>query len=357
MLYRFAVGCYEPSNKNFKIHVTTQFLSPQITYTVNLVFKRKNSNEQYIGLSYKLEGEEDKSYLFVSDKREDGWLTVELYQFTSQQKAVDLEIMFYTQWCSNILVESIEFRPLEKVEHEVLTNDEVDMQPIPDTETYWEQKLPIDYEEIIKLSKDGVQWKTKKELYHILSEGFLINSGEEWFSLAKDGKRCLMLPAKAVLKENEWYWDSNPETRFGQVAYCISKTFGIFCKFSSKMLSPETPYAAFLVYELPENYHAINPPLQVVDKNSDSEAYNIFLRTPKTPVIRENLNIERTYNPSIRPVIKGLPKQRRDGWMEVHLYEFQMHSNIKTIDMHLQFSSYDMSLEDITVQGLEFRPI
>lgn len=109
--------------------------------------------------------------------------------------------------------------------------------------------------------------------------------------------------------------------RFGQVADCISRTFGIFCKFSSKMLSHETPYAAFLVYELPENYHAINPPLQVVDKNSDSEAYHIFLRTPQTPVIRENLNIKRTYNPSIRPVIKGLPKQRRDGWMEVHLYE------------------------------------
>ncbi|KAD4178564.1 hypothetical protein E3N88_27155 [Mikania micrantha] len=359
---RFAAGCYEPCGAKFKAHVRTQFLLPQIAYTVNLVFKRNMSREQYIGLEYKLEGEEDKSYTFLSDEREDGWLTAELYQFTSDNITIDLEIMFYTKWCSNILVESIEFRPLEKVEHEVLTDDKVDMRTIPDTDTYWEQKLPIDYEDIIKWSVNGVRWGTKRELYDILCEGILISSGEKWFSLAKDGKKCLMLPAKAVLDKTEWKWNYKPDTRFGQLADCISKEFGIFCEFSSKMLSPETTYASYLVYSrLPHGYKPINPPLQVVDKDLESEEeYNIFLRPPQTPLIiggNSKIKRARRYNPSIRPMIKGLPKLRSDGWMEVQVHEFQTPVDIKMISTRLQLSSYDMSLVGTTVQGLEFRPI
>lgn len=109
------MGCYEPCGTTFETHVRTQFLSPQITYTVNLVFKRKNSDQQYIGLEYKLSGEQKRYYSFVSDVREDGWLSVELYQFTSDKRNVDLEIIFYTHWCKNLVIESIEFQPLEKV--------------------------------------------------------------------------------------------------------------------------------------------------------------------------------------------------------------------------------------------------
>ncbi|MFS7923083.1 putative protein kinase RLK-Pelle-CrRLK1L-1 family [Helianthus anomalus] len=294
---RFTAGCYEPRGAEFKTHVKTQFLSPKITYTVNLVFKRKNSEEQYIGLEYKLEGEKEKSYSFVSDKREGGWLSAELYQLSTDQGAVDLKIVFYTKHCDNLLIEGIEFQPLEKV----------------DTKT----------------------------------------------RLAEDGRQCLMLPAKAVLDKNEWNWDSEPRTRFGQVADCIEKKIGINCEFSSEKLSPQTTYAAYLVYSgLPHNYKVINPPVQVVDKNSGSdEEYNIFLRTPQTPVMRGNVKIKGTYNPSIRPMIKGLPKNRSDGWMEVQVHEFITPAHIRMITTRLQLSSYDMSLAGITVQGLEFRPI
>ncbi|KAM0029779.1 putative protein kinase RLK-Pelle-CrRLK1L-1 family [Helianthus debilis subsp. tardiflorus] len=294
---RFTAGCYEPSGAEFKTHVKTQFLSPKITYTVNLVFKRMNSEEQYIGLEYKLEGEKEKSYSFVSDKREGGWLTAELYQLSTDQGAVDLKIVFYTKHCKNLLIEGIEFQPLEKV----------------DTET----------------------------------------------RPAEDGRQCLMLPAKAVLDKNEWNWVSDPRTRFGQVADCIEKEIGINCEFSSEKLSPQTTYATYLVYSrLPHNYKDINPPVQVIDKNSGSDKeYNIFLRTPHTPVMRGNVKIKGTYNPSIRPMIKGLPKNRSDGWMEVQVHEFVTPANKRMITTRLQLSSYDMSLEGITVQGLEFRPI
>lgn len=65
------------------------------------------------------------------------------------------------------------------MELEVLEDEKVDMQTISDPDMNWEQKLPNDYQEIIKWSKDCVQWTTKKELYSILCKGFLINNDEE----------------------------------------------------------------------------------------------------------------------------------------------------------------------------------
>lgn len=119
---RFAVGCYvpEPLEHKFKIHVRSQFLSPLITYTVNLVFKfNKKDVERYIGLKYALEG--GKTYSsFLSDAREDGWFMAELFQFTSDERCVDLEILFDNKLCPNLLVEGIEFQPLEKVSLQTL---------------------------------------------------------------------------------------------------------------------------------------------------------------------------------------------------------------------------------------------
>ncbi|MFS7923075.1 putative protein kinase RLK-Pelle-LRR-I-1 family [Helianthus anomalus] len=346
---RFAVGCYEPSGAKFKTHVRTQFLSPQITYTVNLVFKIKKNKKQGIVIEHKLEGEKATSYSFLSGEREDGWLTAELYRFTSEQRTVDLEIMFYTKYCPNLLVEGIEFLP-EKNLH---------MQPISNKEIYWKQKLPKDYEDIMKWSKDSVRWENTKDLYYIFCRGFLINYGEEWFSLDKDGKKCLMLSARAALQEDKWNWMSLAETRFEEVAdYCNLRNFGIFCKFRSKLLSPQTTYGTYLVYKLPEGYkNAKPPPVQVVDKDSHSkEVHNIFLRTPQSPFISCNVK-NKAFSPSNIPQMKGLPKQRSDGWMEVQVHEFQTRDTIKMISTRLKFSSYDMGLKGITVQCLEFRPV
>ncbi|XP_076959245.1 uncharacterized protein LOC143635251 isoform X2 [Bidens hawaiensis] len=366
---RFPGGCYDPVGASFKTRVQARFLSPGVTYAVNLVFKNK-SQSRYIGLEYKLKGELSSCFSFVSDEREDGWLAAELYQFTTDQRTVDLEICFYTECCPTMLVEGIEFRPLKKADHEALMEDKVDMQL--DIHTYFDDMLS-DYEDMIKRSKDSVQWKSKKELISILCKGFQLSYGEEWFYLDKHGKKCLMLPARAILEEDRWTWNSEPETRFEEVACCNFDMFGIYCKFNSKLLSPETTYAAFLVYELPDDHESVDqpPPVQVVDKDSDlKEVYNIFLRAPQTPVISWNEKEERTFNPLTKPKgIKGLPKQRSDGWMEVQVHEFQTraaikmvqkkahaHEFVKMISTRLKFSGYDMSLKGVIVQGLEFRP-
>ncbi|KAK9050801.1 hypothetical protein SSX86_030226 [Deinandra increscens subsp. villosa] len=345
---RFAVGCYEPSGANFKTHIRTQFLSPHTTYFVNLVYKMKNKKQDIV-IEYKLEGEKRTSYSFLSSEREDGWLTAKLCQFTSDQRSVDLEIMFYTKYCPNLLVEGIEFQP-EKNVH---------MQPISDKDTYWKQKLPHDYEDIIKWSKDSLRWGTMKDLYSIFCRGFLINDGEEWFSLDKDGKKCLMLSARAALQEDKWNWMSLAETRFEEVAdYCNLPKFDIICKFKSKVLSPQTMYGTYLIYKLPEGYKNVKPPpVQVVDKDSHpKEVYDVFLHIPQTPVISYNAK-NKAIDRSNTLTMKGLPKRRRDGWMEVQVHEFQTRPTIKMISTRLGLSSYNMGLKGLTVRCLEFRPI
>ncbi|KAL8238976.1 hypothetical protein R6Q59_015543 [Mikania micrantha] len=198
---RFAVGTYPYEDGTFKIHVKSQFLSPLTTYTVNLVFKFRilMSKCQYINFRYRLQGETKTSVSYLAYEREDGWWACELFQFTCDCRFVDLEIVFngFNKCCDFIEVEGIEFRPLEKVEHK----DE--NQTISDSDAYWEEKLPADYEDIMKWSTDIMQWTTKKEAYSIIRKGFLIDDGEKRFSLDKNGKKCHTLSAAYLESRNK----------------------------------------------------------------------------------------------------------------------------------------------------------
>ncbi|KAJ0936945.1 putative phloem protein [Helianthus annuus] len=232
---RFAAGkCYNVTvNGKFKAHVQAQFLSPEITYTVNLVMKHSvevlHTRPRLLGIRYKLEGEKKCSISCLADVREDGWLVAELFQFESQRRNFDLEISFegfmYWDCFDYYLLQGIDFQPIEKVEHEVLMDD---MQTISESDdTYWENKLPNDYDDVIKWSKD------------------------DWFFLAKSGKRCVMLPARSSLLEKQWNWMHQSESRFGEVAFNPTQRCSIVCKIKSQILSPETTYACYLVYKLP----------------------------------------------------------------------------------------------------------
>ncbi|KAM0070308.1 putative protein kinase RLK-Pelle-CrRLK1L-1 family [Helianthus debilis subsp. tardiflorus] len=131
---RFGVGTYHWSGcKKWEADVKTQFLSPGITYTVNLVFKFYSERERRcepislkyrlqgerfepISLKYRLQGERESSISYIAYEREEGWWACELYQFTTDHRTVDLQILFEgfdNRYYSYILVEGIEFQPLE----------------------------------------------------------------------------------------------------------------------------------------------------------------------------------------------------------------------------------------------------
>ncbi|KAJ0859260.1 putative protein kinase RLK-Pelle-CrRLK1L-1 family [Helianthus annuus] len=266
---RFAVGTclYFPCDGILKTHVKSQFLSPGITYTVNIVFKFENpkvrKGYELISLRYKLQGETESSISHLAYEREDGWWMCELYHFTCDRRTVDLQILFEdfltSPYSYSIKVEGIEFQPLEKVEHIG------EKQPISasDSDVEWEEKLPADYEDIMKRSENSVQWTTKEEAYAIIHKGFLISddqmnkcivynytkdanledeSLEEiivmsenkcylktrrkhaqvfaniWFSLDKNGKKCHMISSTKVdIRSSHREIMPLPESRF----FCV----------------------------------------------------------------------------------------------------------------------------------------
>ncbi|XP_024996996.1 F-box protein PP2-B15-like [Cynara cardunculus var. scolymus] len=362
---RFAEFNLVALSGEFKAHLKPQFLSPGITYTVNLVFKltnrNGNSNEPtYVALDYKLKWETKCSTAYLAHEREDRWMTVELYQFTSHKRDFNLEILFdgIQIHLNALVVEGIEFRPLERVASEV---EKVDIQPVSD----WERRLPEDHEEIIKWSKDSIKWRTKKELYFLFCKGFLINNGEEWFFLAKNGKKCLFLPARALLDTNRWTFQSLPNLRFEEVALdCFRSYFHILGEIKFQMLSPGTIYACNLVYKITGDVDKIEEPIEVRNwylPFSDSDEINyryIYLLGPQLPVIRPNVD-ENTHNPPISqmPKFKGLPRLRNNGWMEVEIWEFETSVRVDKFEINFLLQRKSGSgFQGISVQGIEVKP-
>ncbi|KAJ9537574.1 hypothetical protein OSB04_030307 [Centaurea solstitialis] len=371
---RFAEGCYQVKENILTAHVRARFLSPEITYTVNFVFKILDMytiQEEYyrpVEFMHRLVGETEASISHIAICSENGWTMCELYQFTSDGTRFDLDIQFkfkYSDIFNNktFLVEGIEFRPLSHVEYEVLKDEEVDMQPTLSID--WEQKLPNDYEQIVTWSKRSLKWKTKKELYHLFCEGFLVNTkkgflsskGEEWFSIAKNGKKCLMLPAQETLIKSKWSWKPLSTSRFKEVAFdCHHSDFVINIKIKSGILSPHTNYACYLVYEITENHSNFTFPLSVRgDCNYRFRRY-IYLISPQTRVIcpKDDGN---THNPSDIPKFKGLPQPRKDGWMEVQVCGLRTNTTSEMIRVAIVVESIIETLDGLIVHGIEFKPL
>ncbi|KAF5774410.1 putative protein kinase RLK-Pelle-CrRLK1L-1 family [Helianthus annuus] len=414
---RFALGSYLYfyADRDVKItHVRTQFLSPGITYTVNLVFKFMYTEDkgrcEPIYLKYKLKGEIESSFSHLACQREDGWWMCELYQFTCYHKIVHLQILFegFNNF-NSIQVEGIEFQSLVNVEH----TDE--KQPISDSDSdaNWEEKLPADYEDIMKWSKNSLQWTTKEEAYAIIRKGFLIRDDnmergilehdanlEEklptdykgimklskirllwkrmkkayssihreflitdsqkrdiWFSLDKNGKKCHTISSrKAGIWRSHQDIMSFPESRFGEAVLLDSDYIRIKTEVKSQLVSSETIYACYLVYKLPEDQSGFEAPLVVEDNQCDSgdKIWYIYLTSPQTPVIRPKAG-QNTHNPLNWWKIKGLPQQRNDGWIEVQIWELRAAATIN-MDLKLRSSGWK-KFSGLVIEGIEFRPI
>ncbi|KAD0793415.1 hypothetical protein E3N88_43712 [Mikania micrantha] len=268
-------------------------------------------------------------------------------------------IQFQVNWstihglASNQGAEGIEFWPLEKVEHK----DE--KQPIIYSDANWEEKLPTNYVDIIKWSKNSVQWTTKKEAYSIICKGFLLSDGQEWFSLDNNGKKCHMLSArvagisKGECIDEKMDWMPLHESRFGEVLECDFWKLRIDTKIQSQLLSSLTTYVSYLVYKLPETQFGSEAPLLVNDSVSD---WYIYLASPTTPVIRPKAD-QNTHNLSNRPKLKGLPQHRTDGWMEVQIWEFQTATTTQIIPMCLKFYNCGFEpLSGLIIQDKKSKP-
>ena len=74
----------------------------------------------YVTLRYKLDGETETSIVYLATETKDNRSFIaELYQFTSNGRTFDLEIVFEDHK-DNLKVEGILFQPLDKVSLQIL---------------------------------------------------------------------------------------------------------------------------------------------------------------------------------------------------------------------------------------------
>ncbi|KAI3694244.1 hypothetical protein L1987_77206 [Smallanthus sonchifolius] len=300
---------------NIDVDVETMFLSLGITYAAYLVFKFYSdysyliedaevaSEPTCVGLRYKLKEAGESSISYLADHTDDGWMVIELCQFVCYKKVAKLEVSLenFPSFYS-ILLEGIQFLPVEK----------------------------------------------------------------QFFYLDKDGLKCCMQSARTVLKDNQCFRSiSISQSRFEKVAECESgNDFHINCHINSHMLSPNTTYATYLVYRLPELSHGtFECPLEVKISDrfysEDAKDHFIFLTSPKTMVIdliKDDRDRDRVSqkNPLSRPKMDGVLKERKDGWMETEMTD----GAAKTINREFALSLCDYSeqLTGLIVQGMEIRP-
>ncbi|KAL3587148.1 hypothetical protein D5086_014015, partial [Populus alba] len=138
------------------------------------------------------------------------------------------------------------------------------------SDVVWERFLPRDLKSILSTSPDGsrlmASTASKKELYFSLCENpVLVDNGRKSFSLEKkSGKKCYRLSARDLSitwgdSPEYWTWNSDPTSRFGEVAELIGVCWlEIRGKINATMLSPATMYAAYLVFKPKEGAYGLD---------------------------------------------------------------------------------------------------
>nr|GEU96654.1 phloem protein 2-like protein [Tanacetum cinerariifolium] len=245
------------------------------------------------------------------------------------------------------------------VEHE----KSVDRSINADSSINWYQQSWSDFQEIMTGSQYDAATMTKQELDKLLSTGVLIDNGEkvltDWllynkqlFSLSKmNNKKCHMLPAKAVINKslNAEYSKCQPSatSRFEKVVELQRhRAFSINCNIETKMLSADTAYACYLVFQLPENSKGLMCPVKARDLlNKNNKDTTIIYLKPPGPV-----DLYRD---------KRVPDRREDGWMEVRVWEFVYDNEIKDnyIPMELKLACLGGTMSGLIISGVEFRPL
>ncbi|CAK7354004.1 unnamed protein product [Dovyalis caffra] len=246
----------------------------------------------------------------------------------------------------------------------------------------WERFLPHDYQSIISKSDSSstllASLSSKKDLYLRLCEKpIIIDHGKKSFSLEKkSGKKCYMLSARDLMivwgdTPTYWRWNSDPCSRFGEVAELISVCwFEIRGKISATMLSPATLYTAYLVFKPTQGAYGLDyQPVEVGVGlvGSESGKRNVYLDSDRGRAQQYQFVRRRTGLFNRRRMV-GMqaparensgqhPKERGDGWLEVELGEFFCKEGE---DEELEMSAQEVKGGDwkggLIVEGIEIRP-
>ncbi|XP_057443505.1 putative F-box protein PP2-B12 [Lotus japonicus] len=220
-----------------------------------------------------------------------------------------------------------------------------------DSDSIWNNFLPSDFHSIISQSPFLAN-APKKTIYLALSDHpIIIDQGKKSFQLdRKTGKKCYMLAARALqisMGDDERYcgWVTLPESRFEEVAklevakHEVGFWYDIYGMINTVDLSPNTQYAAFLVFKMiTDNGGPIRALLSI----------DIF----GVPIRKNAVCLDMKLK-----LISECPNVRSDGLLEIEMGEF-FNSGLEDgeVEMRAMISKFLFWEGSFYLEGIEVRP-
>ncbi|KAF5199454.1 F-box protein pp2-b10 [Thalictrum thalictroides] len=231
-----------------------------------------------------------------------------------------------------------------------------------DSDVCWKKFLPSDYNEIVSRSSSSSSdisssfnlndFTSKKQLYlHLCDHSVLLDGGKMSFNIdKKSGKKCFMIAAKelAIIWGDTplyWTWQPHPDSRFAEVAELVDVCWlHIKGTIETRLLSPNTTYAAYIVVKFTDNAYGLERHPADVAVGFVGEG--------------GNASGSRTVHLNHKKASGGqFPSERGDGWMEIELGEFY---NDQGEDGEVQMTLTETKgghwKSGLIVQGIELRP-
>ncbi|XP_027366491.1 putative F-box protein PP2-B12 [Abrus precatorius] len=223
-----------------------------------------------------------------------------------------------------------------------------------DSDAVWDRFLPSDYRTIISQSSFVPNNPSKKVLYLALSDNpIIIDQGKKSFQLdKKSGKKCYMLAARALLiiwgdTTEYWNWTSLPDSRFPEVAelidVCWLEIRGVI---NAIALSPNTQYAAYLVFKMNNARGFHNRPVEL--------SVSIHGGQSNTKSVCLDPNLEGRPNNGVVGLQR--PNERSDGWLEIEMGEFFNTGLEDEVEMTVMENRGGNWKSGFFLEGLEIRP-
>ncbi|KAF4355328.1 hypothetical protein F8388_026598 [Cannabis sativa] len=252
------------------------------------------------------------------------------------------------------------------------------------SDVVWEHFLPTDYTDIISRSTSPLIFSSKKDLYLRLSlSPVLLDEGNKVISHPSvlcyiyiyihtsilcvyvclfeqsivlnrltGNKSCMIGSRKLAIawagSRRFWNWLPLSNSRFGEVIHLRNVCWLDICgKIEKKMLSPNTNYAAYLVYNIAFGFQGL-------------EFVRVSMRFlgPGGVLVEEKPEFDVNLG-SMEDDERGRLKQGDDGWLELKVGEFfngEEEDNGGSVETCLKETRVLNWKSGLVVQGIDFRP-
>uniref|UniRef100_A0A0E0NMN7 F-box domain-containing protein n=1 Tax=Oryza rufipogon TaxID=4529 RepID=A0A0E0NMN7_ORYRU len=247
-----------------------------------------------------------------------------------------------------------------------------------DSDAVWASFLPRDLPDLAdgELSPAPA---SKKELFLRLSDGpYLLSDRLMSMWLDREtGAKCYMLSARSLViiwgdTPHYWRWIPLTDSRFAEGAELIDVCWlEIRGRIHSKMLSPNSTYAAYMVFKIADEFYGLDAPFQEASVSLGGRGSTKIVCVQSYD--SEDEEVPENYWPmSIGPLLRQrarrrdrrlvldegvtVPQKRTDEWMELEMGEF---INEEGEDGEVCFSLMETKggnwKRGLIVQGIEIR--